>query len=434
MTASNDVAKNKNMNFKRKKAPNLGGCWGFTLTNLGNYIMTINDFDNKKVSDNEALGIDVKSQSSVDLQGLQALSARVERFALQDVARSVLTEMIPRYDGQLTYRHQVSNCLRARISKQNGINLFYNLERQKANFGNLQRCGSVWNCPICSMTITENRRKELSLGLSNWTNSGGFCYLVTFTNAHHKGDCLQSLIDGQKKAFVKFWSQRKVVKGLSDFGYVARIVATEVTYSNNNGWHPHYHMIFFCSCAVCTNTLQAFLVQEWIIACAKSKLKAPNLINGVDVRDGTYAAKYVSKWGLEHEVTKGHLKKGLKGSLTPFDLLRECSDNAQYKPLFKQFADVFKGRRQLVWSRGLKALLCIAEKTDEQLIKETDEKSVEVNELAHIIWELILKYNQRAHVLQLVEYDYKNNTDTLNDFIISLAELNVGQMIINSRS
>ena len=93
--------------------------------------------------------------------------------------------------------------------------------------------------------------------------------------------------------------------------------------------------------------------------CTKAGLKAPDLIHGVDVQNGTYAAKYVTKWGLEHEVTKGHLKKGLNGSLTPFDLLRGASTNNHYKTLFKQFADVFKGKQQLVWSKGLKDLLGI---------------------------------------------------------------------------
>ena len=54
----------------------------------------------------------------------------------------------------------------------------------------------------------------------------------------------------------------------------------------------------------------------------QGRVKSSDLIHGVDVRNGTYAAEYVSKWGLEEEVTKGHLKKGLNGSLTPFDLLR----------------------------------------------------------------------------------------------------------------
>ena len=252
---------------------------------------------------------------------LDYVTRRVARFALQEVARSILRDMIER-NGKATYVHQVRNCLRARISKKKGVTLFYNVEREQANFGNLQRCYSVWNCPICSMTITEGRRTELKQGLSNWTDAGGHAYLATFTNSHHRGDNLHQLLTGQKKAFVKFWQKTKVTERLKRLGYKGRIVATEVTWGEQNGWHPHYHMILFFDHEINAQGLQTFLALQWQEACIKAGLKAPDLIHGVDVRNGTYAAEYVSKWGLEEEVTKGHLKKGLNGSLTPFDLLR----------------------------------------------------------------------------------------------------------------
>ena len=171
---------------------------------------------------------------------------------------------------------------------------------------------------------------------------------------------------------------------------------------------------------------------EWQDACIKAGLKAPDLIHGVDVRNGTYAAKYVSKWGLEDEVTKGHLKKGLNGSLTPFDLLRGASANNHFKTLFKEFADVFKGKQQLVWSKGLKDLLGIEQMTDEELIEETEKTSIEIRELGDLIWQLVLKYEKRAHVLELVERDYKNGTNLLDDFIMGLAHIHAGEMIRNS--
>jgi hypothetical protein len=337
-------------------------------------------------------------------------------------------------NGKMTYVHQVRNCLRAKITKKKGVTLFYNVEREQANFGNLQRCYSVWNCPICSMTITEGRRSELKQGLVNWIETGGHAYLVTFTNSHHRGDGLESLLQGQKKAFVKFWQKRKVTEMLKRLGYNGRIVATEVTWGQDNGWHPHYHMIFFFDHEINAQGLQSFLALQWQDACIKAGLKAPDLIHGVDVRNGTYAAEYVSKWGLEEEVTKGHLKKGLNGSLTPFDLLRGCSANNHYKTLFKEFADVFKGKQQLVWSKGLKDLLGIKQITDEELIEETEKTSIEIRELGDLIWQLILKYEKRAHVLHLVEQDYQNGTNTLYDFIDGLAQLHAGEMIRNSNA
>lgn len=36
------------------------------------------------------------------------------------------------------------------------------------------------------------------------------------------------------------------------------------------------------------------------------------MIHGCDLREGKYADHYVSKWGLEDEVTKGHTKKAKK--------------------------------------------------------------------------------------------------------------------------
>ena len=390
----------------------------------------------------DSLGIHGKLQAMPVGRGFQGnglplnieyATRRIERFALQEMARSILREMIER-NGKMTYVHQVRNCLRAKITKKKGVTLFYNVEREQANFGNLQRCYSVWNCPICSMTITEGRRAELKKGLANWIDAGGHAYLVTFTNSHHKGDNLGDLLQGQKKAFVKFWEKRKVKEMLKRLGYNGRIVATEVTWGQDNGWHPHYHMIFFFDHEVDPNGIQSFLALEWQDACIKAGLKAPDLIHGVDVRNGTYAAEYVSKWGLEEEVTKGHLKKGLNGSLTPFDLLRGASANNHFKTLFKQFADVFKGKQQLVWSKGLKELLGIKQVTDEELIEETEKTSIEIRELGDLIWELILKYEKRAHVLQLVEQDYQNGTKSLYDFIDGLAQIHAGEMIANSRN
>lgn len=390
----------------------------------------------------DSLGIHGKLQAMPVGRGFQGnglplnieyATRRIERFALQEMARSILREMIER-NGKMTYVHQVRNCLRAKITKKKGVTLFYNVEREQANFGNLQRCYSVWNCPICSMTITEGRRSELKQGLANWIDAGGHAYLVTFTNSHHKGDNLGDLLQGQKKAFVKFWEKRKVKEMLKRLGYQGRIVATEVTWGEQNGWHPHYHMIFFFDHEINSQGIQSYLALEWQDACVKAGLKAPDLIHGVDVRNGTRAAEYVSKWGLEEEVTKGHLKKGLNGSLTPFDLLRGCSTNNHYKTLFKQFADVFKGKQQLVWSKGLKDLLGIKQVTDEELIEETEKTSIEIRELGDLIWQLILKYEKRAHVLQLVEQDYQNGTNALYDFIDGLAQLHAGEMIRNSNA
>ncbi|MFX9934746.1 rolling circle replication protein, Rep63 protein, partial [Acinetobacter baumannii] len=78
---------------------------------------------------------------------------------------------------------------------------------------------------------------------------------------------------------------------------------------------------------------------------------------------------------------KGHVKKGRNGGFTPFDLLQlsmysETVFEKYCGKLFQEFAIAMKGARQLVWSRGLKALLELDEKTDEELAEETEKDAI----------------------------------------------------------
>ena len=112
----------------------------------------------------------------------------------------------------------------------------------------------------------------------------------------------------------KFWGQRAVKEMLKNLGYVGRVMATEVTWSFDNGWHPHFHILMFFEHELFNGGqgLRTFLANEWINACRKAGLKLPTLEHGVDLQDGSYADQYVTKWGLESEITKGHLKKVVK--------------------------------------------------------------------------------------------------------------------------
>ena len=71
-------------------------------------------------------------------------------------------------------------------------------------------------------------------------------------------------------------------------------------------------------------------------------------------------------------MTKGHLKKGLNGSLTPFDLLRAQAPIIILKRYLSSLRTYSWAKQQLVWSKGLKELLGIKQVTDEQLIEETE--------------------------------------------------------------
>lgn len=359
---------------------------------------------------NERLGSITKSCANIDFKGLPEIQIkRAERYALQDEAVRLLPS------------ERVRFCLKHRIDNAQGVEVMYNPTREQAHYANVQRCGSVWTCPVCSAQISEGRRQELKKGIAHWRQQGGAVYLLTLTNPHYYGDNLIQLLEGQKRALHRLWTLRKPREMFETLGKVGHVTATEVTHGVN-GWHPHYHILLFFKEPINAKSLRGFLASVWQNCCAKSGLKVPSINHGVDVREGDYADKYVSKWGLEDEVTKGHSKKGREGSNTPWDLLRlsesGCTDSGR---LFQVFAESFKGKRQLSWSKGLKSLLLVEEVTDEELSTETERDSVQVKELALELWHLIKRYKERAGYLKAVEHDVKYGSQRADNLIESLA-------------
>ena len=357
-----------------------------------------------------SLGTMTKCQSNPDFKGLRENAARrAEKYALQN------------HSGKLLPQERVCKCLKMRITKEKDVGIRYNETRSTAHYDNLQRCGSIWICPVCAAQISEGRRQELKAGISKWTTEGGSVYLLTLTNSHHHGDNLDQLLTGQQKAIKYLWGDRKTKERFAALGKVGHIITTEVTHGKN-GWHPHYHILLFFKNAVDIKALRLFIAFEWQNCCRKSGLKLPSVEHGCDLQDGTYADKYVSKWGLEDEMTKGHTKRGRDGSSTPWDLLRLSEDGCERSGrLFQQFAIAFKGKRQLHWSRGLKALLLVEETTDEQLATETEKDSVEVRTLDRDLFKLVIKYKLRASVLRAVELEMTDGYARVDDLIMEAA-------------
>ena len=66
-------------------------------------------------------------------------------------------------------------------------------------------------------------------------------------------------------------------------------------------------------------------------------------------------------------------------SLTMWEVLElaqmEASTKDKYSYIFKTYAESFKGRRQLFWSKGLKELLKIEVKDDEEIANKEEENT-----------------------------------------------------------
>jgi hypothetical protein len=337
-----------------------------------------------------------------EITGCDPMETRVQRFILQAAARSLFP------------KSRLDKCLRIRTAHQD-VQVWKSTEHQTTHYKGLQTCGSVWRCPVCSAKIAERRRLEIIQAMDAHKLAGGCVNLLTLTCPHQVKDNLADLLANQAKALNRFWNDRQVKAVLAEMGTLGQIRALEVTHGRlspqNNGWHPHYHVMLFQGSGVDLARFDQAQMTDWRVrlyvqwakACKGSGLGEPSYQHGLRLDNGDKAAQYVAKWGLEDELTKGHTKKALHGE-TPFDFLRAIvADKAdkQAAALFVEFAKTFEGKRQLHWSKGLKKLYQVKEKTDDALAAETDDKARLLGMITLDQWRDVLAVEGRGVVLQL---------------------------------
>jgi len=292
-------------------------------------------------------------------------------------------------DGSIgwEYQYRVARCNR---DTQASPEVFRSPDGSRAEFRNVYTCGSVWHCPVCAPKVAARRRDELSAALAVWSQAGGDVWLLTYTHSHARDDRTLAEQDALlRKAYSRLTGSR-AYRSIMERAFAAGAIrATEVTHGQFNGWHPHIHVLLFT--APGQGAALKRIRKLWVRVLLKVGLhtirrgatrverlrKVREMMrHAFDMRPGQYAAEYVAKfgdepatrsgrWGLGSEVTQGHTKRGadrLNGR-TPMRLLADAADgDRQAWALFREYAIVMHGRRQLYWSPGLRArLIALAE-------------------------------------------------------------------------
>jgi hypothetical protein len=242
--------------------------------------------------------------------------------------------------------------------------------------------------------------------------------LVTLTFPHTLGLPLESLLEKFSRALKHFKNSRTYKSIRERWAVKGNVRALETTYGQN-GWHPHTHDLMFAGRGVLEGQPLspsmyrgdlAELRDQWIASLLKVGLADRSQLNDLlehafQIQGGNFAGEYVAKFGHDpawteaHEVTKGLAKLGTRrigGSahLTPFQLLH-CSSKGDKGAgvLFVEYARHFHGKRQLVWSPGLRLALFGEgkEPSDEQLAQEPLQDEEFVCNLDGDDWKLILE-------------------------------------------
>lgn len=317
------------------------------------------------------LGITAKSLHQPRNQGLS--NGQRLNFKLQRTAQSLLF----RTGAEKQHR----TCWCCRTVQGEGVSVKRRADGMGARLSGVGTCGSVWACPVCAAKITEARRAELMEGMARAKAQGYAPFLLTLTTPHGREDVLSDLLEKFQKALTSFKNSKTYKNTMIEAGRLGSIRSLEVTWGAENGWHPHTHDLVFVK--------EGFehrvdvLKNAWFKALKKAGLADESQVSdvfehGLDLRDGTYAAEYVAKfgreatsegWGLSGELTKSHAKIGMRsGRFSPFQILAFAEQgDLQARALFREFAEGFEGKRMLSYSPKLKAALALGDLPDEVL-------------------------------------------------------------------
>jgi hypothetical protein len=279
-----------------------------------------------------------------------------------------------------------------------------------ARYNNLCTCGRVWTCPYCASRTSNHRRMEIAYAVGKWLKSDAInkVALLTYTIQHDASmslpDCLNVLSNAYRSLHSgSFWQKQK-----KEHGLIGSIRTLEITWGIN-GFHTHIHELLFHTSDQ-EPTLSEAVGSQWTYLTHK----VGNMTNehGFDLEVANekvyqYVAKHghlpLAEWSLAHEVTNPHKRAG-KENRTYMQVLFDMA-HGKGRPLDKRFivgyCNALHGRKQLVWSPGLKQIFGLKEIADEVIAQlsqshESDELFAIVSEHA---WQLIKSKFKRGEVL-----------------------------------
>ena len=276
---------------------------------------------------------------------------------------------------------RVRNC--GRVPLGDGVGLV--LDDGIAHYTGLPTCGSIWACPVCAGKIRASRAAEISAAAKAWSDAGNGVFMVTLTAPHDRyGDKmrLSALMRVIADSFSKVIAGRAWLRVKEQARVAGTIRSVEVTHGLKNGWHPHLHALIFTEGdpgaeGLCALTLH--IKSKWKRSIVAAGYRPPSELHGVVIdrcASPAAAAEYIAKDQdgplPGNELARGDMKLGRDGNRTPFQIIGDFATwgDAEDLALWHEYEKGTRAHQCITWSRGLKALLRVEERSDTELAEE----------------------------------------------------------------
>jgi hypothetical protein len=247
-----------------------------------------------------------------------------------------------------------------------------------AYFRNLETCGNVWLCSVCSAKVLTKRKSEIRESIAKWTSMAKPFIFQTLTMSHDSTMDFESVRDAAFQAFAKTNTGR-FAQIHKDFGQEGYLKVAEVTVGEN-GWHLHFHVLRFIDHWLSNDEVQswhALVFEKWSKSLTDMGLKAPQskyqdfqqLVVAEDL-DGYFTKAFDNPREMLDEIldTKHRTK-------TPWELIGPAVANAASKErrLWHDFENGSRGMRQITWARGFRQKIGMVDaRTDEEVAADDE--------------------------------------------------------------
>jgi len=292
--------------------------------------------------------------------------------------------------GQVLPNSWTAKCLKLPLPTATNIPVLYSTNLKFASYANLLMCKSIWLCPFCSKKITNFRRKELKELIAD---PGLLSSMLTLTIQHSKKDSLKGLLDQLTTSLRNLKNSKKFKSHMQEVGIIGTVRGLEIIYGEN-GWNAHYHIILIANRELAgiefnedfAKALWAKIVRRTNgYASKKYGLKYSPGRDNVNL--------YASKWGLDQELTSQKSSHGIN----PFQMLDNLTPTNI--KLFQEYAAAIKGRKQLLYSKGLKKILKMAVVSDKTITEDVSKFDVIIALITREGWTNILDKQVRGELL-----------------------------------
>ncbi len=285
-----------------------------------------------------------------------------------------------------------------------------------ASYGGLQTCELIWLCPVCSAAERSRRAGELEAAAKAHLAAGGGLVFVTATLPHDADDALTDTLDAVLNGWrtVQRTAAWKAVKALGLLGFARAVEITD----GRNGWHPHLHSLLFVARPATAGELlqlERSLGSAWQVAIAAAGFRTPSDAHGLRVQPvhlgGAEAlAQYLTKvqdgFGTGRDVAvellRGDLKRGRKGSRTPFEIAEAAVAGDEAARLrWDEYVQATARRKAMHLSPAVREAYALDVEFAREVLAQ--EGGQEVGALDPAAWALVVRQHRQAWLLDRLE-------------------------------